>query len=85
MVNLTIPSGGMYQKWMSLIDLVEDDTAQKLESLANKKGWRKTQPQEAIEMGFEELVSWSRPETDILVLVADNYLVCLNKKDLAIS
>lgn len=81
-IGLKIPSGGMYQEWMSLIDLVEEDTAKKLESLANSKGWCKTQPKEAIEMGFEELVNWSQPKTDMLVLVADHYLVCLNKKDL---
>ena len=28
--NLTISAGGMYQEWMSLIDLVEEDTAKKL-------------------------------------------------------
>lgn len=83
--RLTIPSGGMYQEWMSLIDLVEEDTAKELETLANSKGWRETQPQEAIEMGFEELVNWSRPETDRLILVADNYLVCLSKKDSALN
>lgn len=83
--GLTIPSGGMYQEWMSLIDLVEEDTAKKLESLANSKGWRETKPKEAVEMGFEELVNWSQPETDVLVLVANNYLLCLNKKDLSVS
>ncbi len=31
--------------------------------------------------GFEELVNWSKPETDVLVLVGGNYLVCLNKND----
>ena len=77
--NLTIPTGGMYQEWMSLIDLVEEDTAKKLETIAANKGWRKIQSQEAIEMGFEELVNWSKPKTDILVLVGDDYLVCLNK------
>ena len=31
-------------------------------------------------MGFEELVNWSKPEADVLVLVGDDYLVCLNKE-----
>ena len=83
--KLTIPIGGMYQEWMSLIDLVEEDIARKLESLANTEGWRETRPKEAIDMGFEELVNWSQPQTDMLVLVADNYLVCLNKKDLSVN
>jgi hypothetical protein len=26
-------------------------------------------------------VNWSKPETDVLVLVGDGYLVCLNKND----
>lgn len=79
--TLTIPSGGMYQEWMGLIDLVEDDTSKKLEMLAAKNGWREVQPNEALDMGFEELVNWSHPETDILVLVGDEYLVCLSKKN----
>jgi hypothetical protein len=31
-------------------------------------------------MGFEELVDWSHPETDMLVLIGNEYLVCLPKK-----
>jgi hypothetical protein len=83
-IEIKIPAGGMYQEWLSLIDLVEEATAKKLESLANSIGWREIQPKEALDMGFEELVNWSQPETDILVLVADNYLVCLNKKDVSV-
>lgn len=78
---LTIPTGGMYQEWMSLIDLVEEDAANKLNEIAAKDGWREVQPKEALDMGFEELVNWPRTETDALVLVGDNYLVCLNKND----
>lgn len=78
---LTIPIGGMYQEWMSLIDLVEEDTAKKLNEIAAKDGWREVQPKEALNMGFEELVNWSKSETDVLVLVSDDYLVCLNKND----
>ena len=79
--NIRIPAGGMYQEWMSLIDLVEENTAKKLNEIAAKDGWREVQPKEALDMGFEELVSWSKPETDVLVLVGDDYLVCLNKND----
>ena len=79
--KLTIPAGGMYQEWMSLIDLVEEDTAKKLNEIAAKDGWREVQPEEVLDMGFEELVNWSKPETDVLVLVGDDYLVCLNKND----
>ena len=78
--HLTIPSGGMFQEWMNLIDLVEEDTAKKLESLALKNGWREIQPKEALDMGFEELVNWSRPDTDKLVLIGNEHLVCLPKK-----
>ena len=66
---------------MSLIDLVDEDTAKKLNEIAAKDGWRKIQPKEALNMGFEELVNWSKPENDVLVLVGDDYLVCLNKND----
>lgn len=79
--NIKIPAGGMYQEWMSLIDLVEEDTAKKLNEIATKDGWRKVQPKKALDMGFEELVNWSKPESDVLVLVGDDYLVCLNKND----
>jgi hypothetical protein len=48
--KLNIPSGGMYQEWMSLIDLVEEDTAKKLEMLAANDGWREVQPKEALDI-----------------------------------
>ena len=73
----------MYQEWMSLIDLVDEDAAKKLNEIAAKEDWREVQPKDAIGMGFEELVNWSKPETDVLVLVGDYYLVCLNKNDFA--
>ena len=77
--NLRIPAGGMYQEWMSLIDVVDKNTAKKLNEIAAKDGWSEVQPEGALEMGFEELVNWSKPETDVLVLVGDDNLVCLNK------
>jgi len=79
--NLKIVPGGMYQEWSCLIDLVDDETAKSLERLANLKGWREIQALEAKEMGFEELVEWSIPETDRLVLIDNNYLVCMHKGD----
>ena len=82
MTNITIPAGGMFQEWMCLMDLVEEDTAKRLSEVANKDGWREVQPKEALDMGFEELVNWSRPETDVLVLLDDDNLVCLNKETL---
>lgn len=72
----------MYQEWMSLIDLVEEDTAKKLNEIATKDGCREVLPKDALNMGFEELVNWSKPETDVLVLVGDDYLVCLNKEEI---
>ncbi len=80
--SITIPVGGMYQEWMSLIDLVEEDTAKKFNEIATKDGCREVQPKDALNMGFEELVNWSKPETDVLVLVGDDYLVCLNKEEI---
>ena len=78
--ELKIPKGGMYQEWMCLIDLIEAKTANQLEALAVKNGWREIQPKEALDMGFEELVDWSRPDTDKLVPIGNDTLVCLSKK-----
>ena len=77
---LKIPVGGMYQEWQHLMDLLEEDTAKSLEVLAFEKEWRIVQPQEAIKYGFEELVAWSVPEADTLVLIDDTYLVCIPKE-----
>ena len=79
--SITIPAGGMYQEWSCLMDLVEVDTSKTLEQLANTKGWREVQVEEAKEMGFGEIEEWSVPETDVLVLIDDNYLVCLHNGD----
>ena len=81
MKNLTIPIGGMYQEWSCLMDLVEEDTAKTLELLANTKGWREVQACEAKDMGFGELAEWSVSETDTLILIDENYLVCIHKGD----
>ena len=83
--NITIPAGGMYQEWSCLMDLVEEDTAKTLKQLANTKGWREVQACEAKDMGFGELAEWSVPETDALILIDDNFLVCLHKSDLIMS
>ena len=83
--NLKIPTGGMYQEWSCLMDLVEEDMAKTLEQLANTKGWREVQACEAKDMGFGELAEWSVPETDALILIDDNFLVCLHKGDLIMS
>lgn len=79
--RIEIPIGGMYQKWNCLIDLVKEESAKLLEQLANTKGWREVLICEAKDMGFGELAEWSVPETDALVLIDDNYLVCLHKSD----
>ena len=78
--DLKIPLGGMYQEWDCLIDLLEQDKAKELESLASRKGWREVRPKEASDMGFNELVEWSVAETDVLVLIDDSFLVCIPKK-----
>ena len=36
-----VPVGGMYQERMSLMDLVEKKTSEKLNDIADKEGWRK--------------------------------------------
>ena len=81
MKNLKIPIGGMYQEWSCLMDLVEEDTAKTLELLANTKGWREVQACEAKDMGFGELAEWSVSETDTLILIDENFLVCIHKGD----
>ena len=77
---LRIPVGGMYQEWQHLMDLVEENTAKSLEELASRKDWRIVLPEEARGYGFDELVDWSIPETDVLVLIDENFLVCIPKK-----
>lgn len=81
MKNLKIPIGGMYQEWSCLMDLVEEDTAKTLELFTNTKGWREVQACEAKDMGFGELAEWSVSETDTLILIDENYLVCIHKGD----
>lgn len=76
-MELRIPAGGMYQEWDCLIDLLEQDKAKELETLAADCGWREVQPAEASEMGFAELVDWSVAATDVLVLVNESFLVCI--------
>ena len=83
--SIMIPVGGMYQEWSCLMDLVKEDTAKTLEQLANTKGWREVQVEEAKEMGFGEIAEWSVPETDVLVLIDDNYLVCLHKDEVILN
>lgn len=81
MRHLSIPAGGMYEEWGCLIDLVEEDTAKRLETLAQAEGWREVKREEVADMGFDELLDWSVPETDVLVLIGDDYLICLNRND----
>jgi len=79
--HLSIPAWGMYEEWECLIDLVEEDTAKRLEDIAQRKGWREVKREEVANMGFDELLDWSVPETDVLILIDDKYLVCLNESD----
>ena len=80
-----IPDGGMYQEWMSLIDLLERDKAEELEILTTNKRWRELQSYEAESMGYNEHSEWSVKETDVLILIDDIYLVYLNKDDYQLS
>lgn len=59
MNKLIIQTGEMYQEWINLIGLVEEDTANILNGIAAKDGWCEFQPKEALNMGFEELVNLS--------------------------
>lgn len=80
-----IIAGGMFQEWDSLIDLLTEDKAKTLENLAKVKGWRVIQPSEAENMGFKELVEWSIPETDLLVFIDNNFLVCIPRTQFEIK
>ena len=71
----------MYEEWYCLMDLVEADTAKWLEGMAQNKGWREVKRDEVSNMGFDELLDWSVPQTDVLVLIGNEYLVCLNKEE----
>lgn len=59
MNKLIIQTGEMYQEWINLIGLVEEDTANILNGIAAKDGWCEFQPKEALNMGFEGLVNLS--------------------------
>lgn len=83
--SIKIPAGGMYEEWGCLMDLVEEDTARWLEEMAQIKGWREVKPEEVADMDFDELVEWSIPETDVLILIGDEYLVCLNKEEFLVG
>ena len=63
------------------MDLVEEDTAKWLEVMAKNKGWREVNRDEVANMGFDELLDWSVPQTDVLVQIGNEYLVCLNKEE----
>jgi hypothetical protein len=78
--KLRIPAGGMFQEWNCLIDLHEYEKAEKLESLASSNGWREITACDAESMGFCELAEWSIPQTDVLILVDNTFLVCIPKK-----
>lgn len=71
----------MYEECEHLIGLVEEDTAKRLGGLAQSKGWLEVKREEVLDMGFNELLAWSVPETDMLVLIGEEYLVCLNKNN----
>lgn len=78
-IVLDIAKGGVYQQKHCLLDLVNEDMANALMQLAGTKGWREVQTDEAKENGFVELAEWAMPETDVLILIDDRYLVCLNR------
>lgn len=71
----------MYEEWDCLMNLAEEDTAKWLEGMAQNKGWREVNRDEVANMGFDELLDWSVPQTDVLVLIGNEYLVCLNKEE----
>jgi len=83
--QLLIPVGGMYEEWGCMMDLVDEETANRLEVLAQKDGWCEVRRDELIDCGFDELLDWSVPGSDVLVLIDDKYLVCLNKNDYQLS
>ena len=51
MNKLIIQTGEIYQEWINLVGLVEEDTAKILNGIAAKDGWREFQPKEALNMG----------------------------------
>ena len=67
--------------WILNLSAPQDQWRRTLELLANTKGWREVQACEAKDMGFGELAEWSVPETDTLILIDENYLVCIHKGD----
>lgn len=68
--------GSMYQEWEGLMDVVLPQTASDL-LLLSKNGYREVSQEEAEELGYNEIAHWSNPSTDVLILVADMYMICL--------
>ena len=83
--QLLIPVGGMYEEWGCMMDLVDEVASKRLMVLAQKGEWCEVRRDELIDCGFDELLDWSMPESDVLVLIDDKYLVCLNKNDYQLS
>ena len=83
-MKLRIKEGYCYQVIDKLLNKMTPSTANKLSKLASSKWVFEISKEDALKRGFEELVNWSKPE-DFLVLVGDDYLVCLNKNDFAVN
>ena len=83
-MDLKIREGYCYQVINNLLDVTTPFTAGILMNLASSKGAVEVSQENAENRGFGELVKWSEPETDTLVLIDDNYLVCMPKSNLII-
>ena len=84
-MDLKIRKGYCYQVINDLLDVTTPSTASMLMKLASSKGAIEVSQEYAENNGFSELVKWLVSESDTLVLIDDNYLVCLPKSDLLIS
>lgn len=78
-MELRIKEGYCYQAINRLLNVTSSKTAGFLMELASTKGAVEISKDKALEKGFEELASWSRPERDRLFVIDNYILICLPK------
>lgn len=80
MMKLRIDKGTPYQIIDGLFESAEQQTADLLQLWADTGNLREVSRDEAIDMGFEELGSWAKLETDALFSIDDVVLIVQNRQ-----
>ena len=78
-MRLQIFEGIPYQYIDGLFEVANEQSANLLQLWADTKEFCEVSQDEAYDMGFTELVEWSKSETDVLYCIDDVVLICLNR------